>query len=122
MTLRTILVVLFISAWLNGFSQSIGEEGSSLSYGTETSDYREDIKLFPNPAPDYLYVKLGRLESANVTLGIHNVIGNELDPEVERIDDHQIRVRVKDMAPGYYFLSVSDNGSKFRGIFKFLKP
>jgi Secretion system C-terminal sorting domain len=123
MILRSILAVLFLAAALNGFSQSIGDEGSELSYSSsEHSDPREDIRLYPNPAPDYLYVRLGRLESSKVKLAVHNIIGNELNPEVETIDDHQMRLRVKDMAPGYYFLSVKDEGSKFRGIFKFLKP
>ena len=122
MILRLIFVVLFLGVMLEGYSQSVGQPGSELSYGTEQGEYRENIKLYPNPAPDYLYVELGMLESANVSLSVHNVIGNEIRPEVETIDEHQVRVTVKDLSPGYYFLSVKDNASKFRGIFKFLKP
>lgn len=122
MFLRAFLMFLGVLAGIGAFSQDQGRAGSNLSYGSENSDPGKDIQLFPNPAPDWLHVKLGSLEASNVELSVHNIIGNELHPEVETIDDHEMRVYVKEMSPGYYFLTVKDQNSKFRGIYKFLKP
>ena len=122
MILRSILIVLLMGGVVSAYSQSVGQPGSDLSYGTEQRETSAAIKLYPNPAPDYLYVHLGELKASNVSLSVHSIIGNEIRPEVETIDDHQVRVTVKDFSPGYYFLSVKDTQSKFQGIFKFLKP
>lgn len=115
-------MVFLLGAVFSVSAQSVGQPGSELSYGTEQRETGASIKLYPNPAPDYLYVHLGELESANVTLSVHSIIGNEIRPEVETIDDHEVRLTVKDFSPGYYFLSIKDTKSKFQGIFKFLKP
>lgn len=121
MILRSLLVVLLSVGMISAFAQSVGEPGSNLSFGTEQRE-GAGIRLYPNPAPEDLYVHLGELEAANVSLSVHNIIGNEFKPEVETIGEHEMRVTVKDLSPGYYFLSVKDNASQFRGIFKFLKP
>lgn len=122
MILRSVFMILLLGGVFSAYSQSVGQPGSELSYGTEQRETSTAIKLYPNPAPDYLYVHLGELKSGDVNLSVHSIIGNELRPEVETIDDHQVRLTVKDFAPGYYFLSVKDTKSKFQGIFKFLKP
>lgn len=121
MILRSFLVILLSIGMISAFAQSQGQPGSELSYGTEQRE-GAGIRLYPNPAPDYLYVQLGELQAANVSLSVHSIIGNEFNPEIETINDHEMRVTVKDFAPGYYFLSVKDNESQYRGIFKFLKP
>lgn len=115
-------MVLLLGGVFFTHAQSVGQPGSELSFGTEQHEAGASIKLYPNPAPDYLYVHLGELKSGDVNLSVHSIIGNELRPEVETIDDHQVRLTVKDFAPGYYFLSVKDTKSKYQGIFKFLKP
>lgn len=104
------------------FAQQREEARQATPYGTDRSENHQDIQLYPNPAPDYVYVKLGNLKAQEVTVSVLNVIGSELNPEVETIDDHEIRVRVKEMAPGYYFLALKDETSRFKGIYKFLKP
>ena len=122
MTLRSLLVVVLVAFAFQVFSQS-GDEGRQASpYGVERSDAYADIKLFPNPAPEYLHVSLGSIKATNVKLSVLNVIGSELNPEVETVNDHEVRVRVKELAPGYYFLTVKDESSRFKGIYKFLKP
>lgn len=121
MILRSLLVIVLSLGMISAFAQSEGQPGSNLSYGTEQRE-GAGIRLYPNPAPDYLFVQLGDLKASNVSLSVHSIIGNEFTPEVETINDHEMRVTVKDFAPGYYFLSIKDNETQYRGIFKFLKP
>jgi hypothetical protein len=115
-------MILLMASAIHGFSQSREEARQSSPYGTERTDAYLDIKVFPNPAPEYVNVQLGSLYAKDVRLSILNVIGSELNPEVETINEHEMRIRVKEMAPGYYFLTVKDENSKFKGIYKFLKP
>jgi hypothetical protein len=121
MILRSFLAILLSLGVVSAFAQSEGQLGSELSYGSEQRE-GAGIRLYPNPAPEELFVELGTLEASNVSLSVHSIIGNEFNPEVETIDEHKMRVTVKDLAPGYYFLSIRDNASQYRGIFKFLKP
>jgi hypothetical protein len=81
----------------------------------------KSVHLFPNPATEFVDVKLDQFPAENVQLTVHNIIGNELQVETEVLDEHLIRVKVKDLASGYYLLAVKDEESKFRGTYKFLK-
>ena len=44
-----------------------------------------------------------------------------MDVEKEVIDQHEIRLRVKDLPSGYYFLALKDDDTSLRSSFKFLK-
>ncbi len=79
------------------------------------------VQIFPNPAVDYVHVRIDRVPVRNVTLTVHNILGNEMRVETEIVDDHEIRVRVKDLDAGYYFVAVKDNEDKFRATYKFVK-
>ena len=52
---------------------------------------------------------------------LHNIIGNALEVESEIVDDNEVRLKVKDLPAGYYLLSVKDESSGFKGVYKFLK-
>lgn len=81
----------------------------------------KSVHLFPNPATEFIDVKLDQLPAENVSLTVHNIIGNELQVETEIIEEDLIRVKVKDLAAGYYLLAIKDEQSNFRGTYKFLK-
>ena len=70
---------------------------------------------------DYVHIKLGMLKSNQARLSLHNILGSEITIESEIMDDHEIRVRVKDLPTGYYLLAVRDDEAQFRGTYKFLK-
>ena len=81
----------------------------------------KSVHLFPNPATEFVDVQLDQFPAENVTLSVHNILGSELPVETEILDENLIRVRVKDLASGYYLLAIKDEESKFRGTYKFLK-
>ena len=87
----------------------------------EHVDISKSIEIFPNPAIDFVHVRIDQLPAQNVKLTLHNIIGNEMKIETEVVDAHELRVRVKDLAAGYYLLALKDDETKFRGTFKFLK-
>lgn len=84
-------------------------------------DISKTVQIFPNPAVEFVHVRLDHANFDKVKVSIHNIIGNEISAETERIDEHEIRIRVKDFDAGYYLLALEDDGSHFRGTYKFLK-
>jgi hypothetical protein len=79
------------------------------------------VSIFPNPAIEFLNVKFEEPIAKTARLTIHNVIGNIVDVESETIDEHEIRLKVKDLPVGYYLLAVRDEESNSRSTLKFLK-
>ncbi len=112
---KLVVFLLFISS--AGYSQSEVE----YSANPELASISKSIKLFPNPTTDFLHVRFDHVKAENVTIVVHNVIGNEMKLEVEVIDQHEVQVKVKDLAAGYYLLAIRDDETKFRGTYKFLK-
>ena len=78
------------------------------------------VKIFPNPAVDYLSVKLETPSARTTRVTLHNIIGNQLEIESEVIDDFEIRLRVKDLPTGVYLLGVKDQANA-QAYFKFIK-
>jgi hypothetical protein len=87
----------------------------------ERNDISKSVHIYPNPAVEYVHVKLENVNIENVKVSMHNIIGNEINIETERIDEHELRIRVKDFDAGYYLIALKDEQSKFRGTYKFLK-
>ncbi len=80
----------------------------------------KSVKLFPNPATDYLSIKFETPQAKVVKVTLHNIIGNLLDVDSEIVDDYEILLKVKDLPEGVYLLSIKDEGNA-QGSFKFLK-
>lgn len=115
---RFVFVVLLASAFELGLAQS---QPDTQPPANQEMNLTKSVHLFPNPATEFVDVKLDQFPAEKVTLSVHNIIGNELQVETEVLDEHLIRVKVKDLVAGYYLLAVKDEESKFRGTYKFLK-
>jgi len=84
----------------------------------------KSIHIYPNPtneSSDYVNVRVAPFKAQNIKLSMHNIIGNEVTTEVEIVDEHELRIRVKDLSSGYYLLTIKDQETNFRGTYKILK-
>lgn len=115
---RLFLALLLVSAFQLTVAQSQPENPAP---PTAEANLTKSVHLFPNPAMEFVDVRLDQFPAQNVKLTVHNIIGNELQVETEILDEHLIRVKVKDLVSGYYLLAVKDEESNFRGTYKFLK-
>lgn len=88
---------------------------------TPERDIRKNVHLFPNPATEWVHVKIEEFPAEKVALTLHNIIGNKVEIEKEIVSEHELRVKVKDLASGYYLLAIKNEEANFRGIYKFLK-
>jgi|SRR4051812_32033928 hypothetical protein len=84
-------------------------------------DFSKSVKVFPNPAVDYVYVKLETIKAENVKVTLHNIIGTAMPVETEVVSTHELRVRVKDLSSGYYLLALKDDETGLKGTYKVLK-
>jgi hypothetical protein len=117
-TLNLIAAVIFM---FTTCEDALAQVAESRPLFAETADISKSISLYPNPTTDFIHIKLGLLNSSQAKLSMHNILGSEITIESEVIDDHELRVRVKDLPTGYYLLAVRDEATQFRGTYKFLK-
>jgi hypothetical protein len=103
-----------------------------LTFGFANAQIREDasaqpvnfsksVRIFPNPAVDFVHVRIEDLSVEKVKVTLHNIIGNEMIVETEVIDAHEIRIKIRDLVSGYYLIALKDDDDRFRGTYKFLK-
>jgi len=113
--------LIFMVGALAAAQLGVAQSYPELQAVAQEVDLAKSVHIFPNPATEDVFVELDRLPAANVIVTVHTIIGNELPVEKEVMDENVIRVRVKDLASGYYLLAIKDEESKFRGTYKFLK-
>jgi hypothetical protein len=110
-----VLLVAFVAG--SAYAQTQPENGAQ----TPERPLTESVHLFPNPAVEYLHVKVDQFPANKVKLAVHNILGNEINIESEVVDEHELRIKVKDFSTGYYLLAIRHDESKFRASYKFLK-
>ncbi|MBL7874910.1 MAG: T9SS type A sorting domain-containing protein [Cyclobacteriaceae bacterium] len=81
----------------------------------------KSIQIYPNPATEFLNVKLEAPHARQVKLTCLSILGSAIELETEVVDEFEIRIRVKDLTSGYYFISVQDEKLKSKSTYKFLK-
>lgn len=116
--IRLTLIVLLVSAFQRGWAQ---QAQSDAPVAAREFNIQKSVHIFPNPAVEFIDVEVTEFPVQNMDISVHNIIGNRIDIETEVIDEHTLRVKVKDLASGYYLLAIKDPESKFRGTYKFLK-
>lgn len=110
-----LLIALVLTVQL-GFSQT-KEDG----FYSNQPDPLKSLQVYPNPATEFVNVKFDTPQAKKVKLTIYNILGTSIELETEVVDEFEIKIKVKDLATGYYFLSVRDESSSIRSTYKFLK-
>ena len=119
--MRGIGVIIFLIAGVLGSVKTVAQDSDNFSTRPERADMIKSVHIFPNPAVEFVHVKFDQANVQHVTLTLHNIIGNEIQIETEVVDEHELKIRVKDLSVGYYLIAVRDNDTNFRGTYKFLK-
>ena len=124
-----VLLGLFASLGTTAFAQTTLKSSSfqlrTMSEFNRSSeaaiDPRSDIKIFPNPATEYLYIELTDSSLRNVNFELNNIIGNVFSLKAERVSDTHYKIYVKDLRSGYYFLTIKDQDSSYKRTYRFVK-
>jgi Secretion system C-terminal sorting domain len=115
MNARKTLFIVFISFLSIPFCYGQAKDESPLT----RIDPFKSVQVFPNPATEFLAIKFETAIAKKTKFTVHNIIGNELDIEPELMDEYEVRIKVKDLHDGYYFLAMQSSG--FKSSYKFLK-
>lgn len=89
--------------------------------GDRVIDPRSDVKLFPNPAVEYLIVEINSQDLSSVSFELNNIIGNNFEIRSEPMGNNRYKIYVKDLRPGYYFITLKDGNSSYKRTYRFLK-
>ncbi|HZX75119.1 MAG TPA: T9SS type A sorting domain-containing protein [Cyclobacteriaceae bacterium] len=116
--LKTIVIMIFC---VQVAQFAVAQNHNDMVFPSEKANEIKSVQLYPNPAVEYLVVRFAEPCAQKVKLAVHSIIGNTVEVEREIIDDHEIRLHVKDLPSGYYFLALKDEEASQRGSFKFLK-
>jgi hypothetical protein len=119
-TVRTPKIILALFFALSA-GTAAAQESVSISAQTERPSSGVKVHVYPNPATEYISIKLESAQISDVNISLHNIIGNTVEAESERVDDHEVRFRIKDLPVGYYLVSVRDKKGSSTGTVKFLK-
>ena len=121
-----LLLMIFCLSFSGGMAQT--KTSVSLNKSREVSFFedkvlepRSEVKLFPNPAVDYLIVELKDENMTSVDFELNNIIGNTFSLRSEKINGNRYKFYVKDLSPGYYFLTVKDRDSGYKRAYRFVK-
>jgi hypothetical protein len=129
------LVLLFISSPQAFAQQRQPQQGqtppsssfqlkSTMEFGRNANvaiDPRSEIRMFPNPATEYLYIELTDSSLRNVDFELNNIIGNQFALKAEQVSDTHYKIYVKDLRAGYYFLTIKDQDSPYKRTYRFVK-
>ena len=120
--MRSLAAILIIGVLIASTFESKAQYREDLA--GDPPSVSKSIHIYPNPtneSSDFVNVRIAPLNSHKVKLVLHNIIGNEITTDTEVVDEHELRFRVKDLASGYYLLTVRDSETNFRATYKFLK-
>jgi len=74
-----------------------------------------DMKLYPNPAKELLYIVLPQeMKEREITMSIYTVTGQKIYEHA-----YQSEVSLSGFAPGFYVLRLTDNKNNIKSIRKF---
>lgn len=114
------LNLIFLLIFVLSSAISLAQGGEMVALPEKVVDAKA-VSIYPNPATEFVNIKLADLQAHKAKVVLYNILGNEIPAETEIIDDHEIRVRVKELSTGYYLIAVHEEQAKFRGTYKFLK-
>lgn len=115
----SLILSFFLLLFLSG--AAVGQTLDVVAYTPEKTDLSKSITVYPNPATDYVNIKLSTLEASTAKVILYTILGSELRIDKETVNDHEVRLKVKDLATGYYLIAVRDEQLKFKATYKFLK-
>lgn len=84
----------------------------------KAKDISLEIVVYPNPATDYVKLKVENYESENLSYQLYNINGTLL--ENKKIESNETSIVMRNLIQGTYFLKVTDKQKEIK-TFKIIK-
>lgn len=111
------LLSLLVIAGNSLFAQT----GELNRFSNDELETRNTIQLFPNPAVEILKVRINNSTLKSPKLIVHNIIGSEVEVEINQISKEEFSLKIEDLVPGYYLVAIRDEEGNFKETYKFVK-
>ena len=121
--MKKIVLLFFVGCVLASVNASFGQgqTGELERFTNEELTPANEIKLYPNPAIEYLKVRISNSTIKAPRIVIHTIIGSVVEADIRPIGASEYMVKVKDLSPGYYLVAIRDDQGSFKETYKFLK-
>lgn len=110
--IAALFMLSFIASHSHG--QNSFNENANMSDTAKTGFYEmQKLKLYPNPATDYLHIEYDILYIKDAKIKIYNSIGSVVyTKDLENKQEH-LKISVSDFDNGLYFCSLQIDGKSF---------
>jgi len=88
---------------------------------SQEKDKDMTYSIFPNPANEFINLKIDNNSINDYNFSIHSLIGNQMDFQQEKISDNEMRFVINSFNSGYYFILIDFKNENRRRIIKFSK-
>jgi len=101
-------------------TQGVQQPYEIFDIGNAVDDYGISLELsvYPNPASDYLMLKVKNYTSGNLTYQLYDANGKLL--ENKEVVDAETTIQMNELSPAIYYLKVNDNDTEVK-TFKIVK-
>jgi len=116
---RYILFILLVTS-VSGVSLA-QSDGELDRFAASAMDKKNVVSLIPNPAIDYIQVKVENSTLEEPRVKLYNVLGNEVEVTLREEEKGVYNIDISQLPAGYYFLAIRDEKAYFRETYKFVK-
>lgn len=120
--LRIVIILTLILSAFKVQGQGVPENvAAEQQFSNEAISIDQRISFYPNPVDEFLHINLGELDLKNVEFELYNIIGSDMTIEVEKLNNAEFRVNMKEYGSGYYLIVIKDEVKRYNKAFKFQK-
>jgi hypothetical protein len=117
--LKNIVLLTIISAILSVANAAVDPVDKKAIH-LEISKVLNEAEVYPNPAEDYVYLKINEISSSTeVEIEVMSIIGNKMNINHERIESGLYKINIKNIPAGHYYVMLTIDSKK--SLKKFLK-
>lgn len=120
--LLLVISLCFLFGTIQAQSTDSGENvlsGETSTFNNVELQLKNVVKIFPNPAVDYLNIEISNSDLVKVEFEVFDIIGNRIKVDPERIAKDKFRIPVSELHVGYYMLIIKDPYSRHKEAFRF---
>jgi hypothetical protein len=118
--LKNILLLIFLSFSLLAVKAENPYSVVSKASDIEIVKLLNEAEVYPNPAEDYIYVKISDQSiSAKMKIEVMSIIGTKMKISHEKIDAGLYKISLKDIPTGHYYVMLTIDSDK--SLKKFIK-
>lgn len=118
--MKRLLIVLFFVFCMSATATYAQQSTDLQSISQQSGEDENKVQFYPNPATEYLTVKILNSQLLNAKIEIFSILGNKVQVVPEDRGGEEYRFDVQGLESGYYLLVIRDEVARFRETYKFL--